>query len=404
MKKLVIYVSIFLLLVAVAYAGVVSHTASQIVPGDFAAGDYTFDGNLNVTAGNDFCIEGSSCLSEAGSGTVGGTGAANRVAFWTAASTIGYDNDNLVWDNSTNRLGLGTTSPNQVLAVVGNANITGNMRSGTATVVTTSATNAVYGQSTAGDGRGGFFSGIANGVVGQATSTSGVGVYGVATQGSGTTYGVYSNVSSSSGYAGYFKGGRNYFEGNVGIADDSPTEGTLTVGGTVYATNSNLVPAFGVIYGVNPATSSCTNTMGVQGQVSCATGYGVYGVASGSSARGVYGSATAASGTNYGVYGQTASSSGYAGYFTGGYGLRINAANFERSSVGNLFACTSDNSPAGEYGNNCSGVCSYRGLSCINTVDVATSGDRSGWAGSGGCSSTCGDGGGSGGILFCLCS
>jgi len=60
------------------------------------------------------------------------------------------------------------------------------------------------------------------GVRGDVSSTSGTAVYGVATASSGTNYGVVGKTASSNGYAGYFLGGSNYFEGSVGIGDDDP--------------------------------------------------------------------------------------------------------------------------------------------------------------------------------------
>lgn len=76
-------------------------------------------GDINVTAGNDVCIDdGGICLSTAGtgSGTVEGSGLADRVAFWNASDSIDYDN-NLTWDDTNKRLGVGTTSPGAVLQV-----------------------------------------------------------------------------------------------------------------------------------------------------------------------------------------------------------------------------------------------------------------------------------------------
>ena len=56
------------------------------------------------------------------------------------------------------------------------------------------------------------------------TAPSGVGVYGIASGSSGTNYGVRGSTSSSTGYAGYFTGGRNYFQGRVGIGTTSPDD------------------------------------------------------------------------------------------------------------------------------------------------------------------------------------
>ncbi len=43
--------------------------------------------------------------------TVGGTGTATRVAFWSGTNTLG-SNTNLYWDNTNSRLGIGTSTPN----------------------------------------------------------------------------------------------------------------------------------------------------------------------------------------------------------------------------------------------------------------------------------------------------
>jgi hypothetical protein len=56
---------------------------------------------------------------------------------------------------------------------------------------------------------------------------TGAGVYGVCTDGKGV-YGV-----STNGYAGYFVGGKNYFQGNVGI-------GTISPSGVLYTSSKNL--------------------------------------------------------------------------------------------------------------------------------------------------------------------
>jgi hypothetical protein len=77
-------------------------------------------------------------------------------------------------------------------------------------------------------------SGTTYGVYGISSSSNGRGIYGLASANSGDTYGVYGVVNSPDGYAGYFTGGRNYFQGNVGIKTDAP-QAELHVGGV----NSN---------------------------------------------------------------------------------------------------------------------------------------------------------------------
>jgi hypothetical protein len=65
-------------------------------------------------------------------------------------------------------------------------------------------------------------SGNTYGVQAYTSSSSGRGVYGHATSLTGTNYGVYGRTNSASGYAGYFQGGRNYFQGRLGINTLNP--------------------------------------------------------------------------------------------------------------------------------------------------------------------------------------
>lgn len=51
-------------------------------------------------------------------GTVTGSGTATRLAFWSGSSALS-SNANLFWDNTNNRLGIGTSSPTAILNVVG---------------------------------------------------------------------------------------------------------------------------------------------------------------------------------------------------------------------------------------------------------------------------------------------
>lgn len=61
-----------------------------------------------------------------GSEAVGGSGSAAQVAFWTGTNTIG-GSDNLWWDNTNARLGIGTSSPQYKLDVLGNSRIQGSL-------------------------------------------------------------------------------------------------------------------------------------------------------------------------------------------------------------------------------------------------------------------------------------
>jgi hypothetical protein len=55
---------------------------------------------------------------------VSGSGLLNKLSYWTGSGTLGYNN-NLHWDNTNGRLGIGTSSPTQPLHVGGNMRLTG---------------------------------------------------------------------------------------------------------------------------------------------------------------------------------------------------------------------------------------------------------------------------------------
>ena len=53
----------------------------------------------------------------AGGGTVTGTGTATAVAYWSGASGLTYDSDGFYWDETNNRLGIGTNTPGYSLTI-----------------------------------------------------------------------------------------------------------------------------------------------------------------------------------------------------------------------------------------------------------------------------------------------
>jgi hypothetical protein len=133
------------------------------------------------------------------------------------------------------KVGIGTTSPTSPLAVTSDLSdmastvINGsNTYSGTNPWVI-SIRGSVNSSSTYTAGPGVGVYGIAAnaagggvGVYGQANAAQGYAVRAQATASSGVNYGVYASTYSSMGFAGYFTGGKNYFEGNVGIGTASP--------------------------------------------------------------------------------------------------------------------------------------------------------------------------------------
>ncbi|MEO0275406.1 MAG: hypothetical protein ABIM60_01300, partial [candidate division WOR-3 bacterium] len=70
--------------------------------------------------------DGSAFTPQPDIGGVGGSGTATQVAFWTSSTTIG-GNNNLWWDNTNARLGIGTSSPAYRLDVVGASRIQGDL-------------------------------------------------------------------------------------------------------------------------------------------------------------------------------------------------------------------------------------------------------------------------------------
>lgn len=76
-----------------------------------------------ITAGNGITITngaGTITISDANaSSEVTGSGNAGQVTFWSGTNTIAGDND-LWWDNTNKRLGVGTTNPNEKVHVNGN--------------------------------------------------------------------------------------------------------------------------------------------------------------------------------------------------------------------------------------------------------------------------------------------
>ncbi len=155
-------------------------------------------------------------------GTVTGSGTATQVAFWSGSSALS-SNSNLYWDNTNDRLGIGTSSPTAALHTVASgaktAAYSGNLLTNTATSSTASIKKAALELQSTGSWTG--------------TSATNIGLY------------VSSTTGGTNNYDAIFDGG-----GNVGIGTTSPTAilHTVASGAKTAAYSGNLL--------TNTATSS----------------------------------------------------------------------------------------------------------------------------------------------------
>ncbi|HHN47689.1 MAG TPA: hypothetical protein ENN08_01915, partial [Bacteroidales bacterium] len=198
------------------------------------------------------------------SGMTTGSGAENKLAFWTGTSTLG-SNEYLHWNNTNGLLGIGSSNPIYPLTVV------------------SGYLCGIFSESLIENGYGiiGYNSsptGINYGVAGESVSPDGLGIFGLASSATGQNFGVYGKSQSSQGY------------GLFGLA--TATEGANY--GVAGRTESNTGYA---VFGLANSTSGAN--------------YGVVGHTKSTEGFGVFGHATATNGINYGVVGRSESQEGY---------------------------------------------------------------------------------------------
>jgi len=163
------------------------------------------------------------------------------------------------------------------------------------------------------------------GLLADAYDDNGQAVYARAYATSGVNYGVRASTSSASGYAGYFEGGQNYFEGNVGIGTTNPGHPLHIETGTGKSRGLHIFNGY----------SGSSSKYGIYTNLSSlGTGirYGIYSYvnANGSDASSSYGgrfyvNSNSTTGATYGIYaGVSSAGTGnrWAGYFDGG-GVKV---------------------------------------------------------------------------------
>jgi hypothetical protein len=125
-----------------APAVVTSSETYNLPPADGTSGQvFTTDGSGNITWTT---VSGSLAI---GSTVTGGT--TGSILFIGAASVLAQDNANLFYDDTNNRLGIGTTTPSDTLHVAGDATITGKLTVGgsidpTDILIDAGGSNAAY--------------------------------------------------------------------------------------------------------------------------------------------------------------------------------------------------------------------------------------------------------------------
>jgi N-acetylneuraminic acid mutarotase len=229
---------------------------------------YTFQVNGDIS-GTRLCI-GSDCRSVWPGGGIAGSGLAGQVTFWTSSTDLGGDN-NLFWDNLNKRLGIGTTTPQTSLHVIGN--ITANNIIATSFLGTINASNISSGQFGANTG-GGNYSFMGN--VGIGTTAPGQKldvVGGYIRSDTGFCIGTSCITSWQTGGGYWAASGANIYNtntGNVGIGTPTPAEKLHVIGNAII---SGTLTA-GSISGTFTGTINAGNIS--SGQFGANTGGGNY--------------------------------------------------------------------------------------------------------------------------------
>ncbi len=202
---------------------------------------------------------------------------------------LSVDDGTLFVDGSTNRVGMGTTTPSY------------QVHSKTST-----SGMAVYGENV---GTSAYLSGV----VGRTLSTTGRGVQGWADVGSGEAYGVYGTSGSDAGI-GVYGWAYETSGSTTGVRGEVASPGPLATG--VYG---NSTAGSGETYGVYAVSASSVGDAVVGfGTATSGDNTGLYGRTFSTDGNGVYGYASATEGVCVGTVGKTNSDDGWGVFYIGG--------------------------------------------------------------------------------------
>jgi hypothetical protein len=324
-------------------------TVLMSVPYALKAADAETIGGLPPSAFLKAAAPGSATAANASqlaASAITGSGTANHITKWLSATKLGNSN---IFDGSSGKVGIATTSPGATLDVNGtavirsNATVDGSLGAGPITATSSSSGGTgVFANAGSSSASNGMIAEGATGVAGYTTVAGSIALYGDAGSSPGSNgvvaYGAtgiagYATVAGSNGV--YGNGGSS--SGSTGVSGSAGTYGVFGYSGSGYGVYGT-VPSSGVdaVHGVSASENS-----GVAGINDNSTaGFGVYGQAQspGGVGGGFY---NTSSGDALFTYNQ---SGGYAAFFDGDVDVDGNL-----SKAGGSFKIDDPLDPANKY-------------------------------------------------------
>jgi hypothetical protein len=294
-------------------------TVLMSVPYALKAADAETIGGLPPSAFMKTAAPGSTTAANASqvpAAAITGSGTINHLAKWNSPTKLGNAN---IFDSSSGKVGIATTSPGATLDVNGtavirsNATVNGTLGSGPITATSSSSGGTgVYANAGSSGGSNGVIASGATGVAGYATVAGGIAVYGNA-----------GNSTASNGVVGY---GATGVAGNSTITGSYGTYGSGSTG--VWGNSTGTGANVGVLGLGSTGVSGSGDAFGVLGQSSSSSGSGG-------------GFSNSSSGDALFTYNQ---SGGYAAFFDGDVDVDGNL-----SKAGGSFKIDDPLDPANKY-------------------------------------------------------